>query len=283
VSVASRWAVLWPLALAAVAGTGGAGQAKARAIIQPSCEIELASPAGGIIQTILVEEGDRVRKGQAVVELDSRVPRAALAISEHRAKSTARIEAAEANVRAKRVAFERKRKLRDKGVASDAEVEEVELEFQHAESLLTVAREEQVLHRLEVARDRAALERLTVRAPMDAVVVRRLRDEGEAASEFEPLLELVVLDTLHVIAHVPHDIAARLKPGDRAQLVLDDAPDRRHDCRVLAIDPVIDAASGTRRTRLELPNPRLQVVAGARASVFFQPTDRDKRRAEDAR
>lgn len=272
--------------VAAAAATGGeqAATATARAVVKPSHEIDVASPVGGIIEGVLVSEGDRVEKGQPVVQLDSAVQKAVVAISSHRAESTARIEAAEANVRAKQVAYKRQKTLQAKGVAPDADVEEAELELAYAQSQLVVAKEEQTLHRLEVTRDRAMLDRLTIRAPMAAVVKTRVRDPGEAAQEFEPLLELVVLDPLHVIAHVPHDLAARLEPGARARLVVDAQPDRRHPCRVLVVDPVIDAASGTCRVKLELPNPKRQVAAGARAAVVFDlPATAKTRRSDDAR
>ncbi|MFW6161738.1 MAG: efflux RND transporter periplasmic adaptor subunit [Planctomycetota bacterium] len=262
------------VALAAAAAGGEAASApRVRAVVKPSHEIEVASPVGGIIEAVRVKEGDRVEKGQPLVQLESAVQRAVVAISAHKAESTARIEAAQANVRAKQVAYKRQKTLQAKGVAPDADVEEAELELAYAESQLVVAREEQALHGLEVARDRAALDRLTIEAPMAAVVKTRLRDPGEAAQEFEPLLELVVLDPLHVIAHCPRGHAGALKPGAEAHLVLDDQPDRRYACRVLVVDPVIDAASGTCRVKLELPNPDGQVAAGARAAVVFDVPD----------
>lgn len=282
----TRWCWAGVAAASLAAGAGSAPATRARAVVRPSHEIEVASPVGGILARIAPEEGDRVAKGQPLVELDAEVQKAALAISERRAKSTARIEAAQANVRAKQVAYQRQKTLQAKGVAADADVEERELELRYAESQLVVANEEQALHRLEVARDRALVERLTVRAPLDGVVTRRLRDVGEAAEEFQPLLQLVVLDVLHVMAHVPHALAATLEPGDTAHLVLDDQPDRRYPCRVLMVDPVIDAASDTRRVKLELPNPKHQVAAGSRATVVFDPDKapaRAGRSAEHAR
>ena len=108
-----------------------------------------------------------------------------------------------------------------------------------------------------------------IRAPLAGIVVRVDKDVGEAAEEYRPLVRLVVLDVLHVIAHVPHDVAARLQPGASARLIVDDRPGARHACRVLMVDPVIDAASGTCRVKLELPNPKHQVAAGSRATVHF--------------
>lgn len=265
---AGRWAA-WLAAVLAPCVTARAAAATARAVIQPSHDINVVSPVGGVIQRVLVKEGDRVKEGQVLVELDAEVHRAALAISEQRAKSTARIEAAQANLDVKRVGLERQKTLQTRGVASDADVDEADLEMKAAQAQLTVSKEEKLLYQLEVARDRKALARLTIRAPMAGIITRRIQDMGEAAEEFQPLVQLVVLDVLHVMAHVPQDVAAALKPGDAAEVVLDGKPDVRHPCRVLVIDPVIDAASETVRVKLELPNPKYQVAAGARATVIF--------------
>jgi RND family efflux transporter MFP subunit len=240
-----------------------------RAITVPSQDIEVVSQVGGVIRRILVQEGDRVEKGQILVELDAEVQKAVLAIGERKARSTARVEAAEANLRVKRATYARQEMLHRRGVASDADLEQAELELRHAEALLTVSKEEQAVQRLEVERDRRALERLTIRAPMAGIVLRRLRDVGEAAEEYEPVLRLVVLDVLHVVAYVAPELAARLRPGGAARLALDTAPDRKLPCAILMVDPLVDAASGTCRVQLELANRDGSVIAGSKGTLDF--------------
>lgn len=283
-------AVLVVLAAPACAEAGeGPSKAAARAITVPSHDVELVSQFRGVIERVLIKEGDRVAEGQPLVELDSAVQKAEVAISEHKAKSTARVEAAEANLRVKLAAFRRQEMLHKKGVASDADLEEAELDWKHAQSLLTVSKEEQRRYQLEAARARVVLARMTLRAPLAGIVVRRLRDVGEAAKEDQPLLRLVVLDVLHVIAYVPPDVAARLRPGQAATLELDGPPASRHRCVVLMVDPVADPASSTCRVKLELRNAKRQVLAGSRGTVQFtlpppqgrtgkSPADAERRR-----
>ena len=76
-------------------GAGGVepgSRATARAITVPSHDIELVSQVDGVIKRILAEEGDRVVEGQPLIELDTELRQAVLAISEEKAKSKARVE-----------------------------------------------------------------------------------------------------------------------------------------------------------------------------------------------
>jgi len=240
-----------------------------RAVVVPSHDVELVCPVRGVIKNILVEEGDRVKKGDLLVELDSEVEKAQLAIEEYNAKSTAALEAAEANLRVKRADYERQKTLHTKGVGSDADLEKAEFELKYAESLVTVEKEKRTLGQLRVKLQRARLEQLRIRAPFDGIITRKLQDVGESAQEDKPVLRLVVLDVLHVIAYVPNDVASRLKVGDLAEVQLEGVTPGTRKCRIIMIDPVIDSASDTRRVKLELPNPDHKVPAGTKALVRF--------------
>ena len=271
------------VALGLAEAGGGPSRATARAVTVPAHDVELISQSRGVIEKVLVQEGDLVAAGQPLVQLDAGVQKAEVAISEHKAKSTARAEAAASNLRVKLAAFHRQQMLHRKGVASDADLEEAELDWKYAQSLLTVNREEQRQYQLEAARARVLLDRMTLRAPLAGIVVRRLRDVGEAAEEDRPLIRLVALDVLHVIAYVPPDVAARLRPGQAATLALDGPPARRHRCTILMVDPVVDPASATCRVKLELRNAQRQVLAGSRGTVHFAlPSPRTRPAAASA-
>jgi len=241
----------------------------APAITVPAQSLDLVCSVRGAIRRVLVEEGDKVAKGQPLVELEAEVQKATLAISELRSRSMAQVDAAQANLKAKKAEFDREQALHKKGVASDADREKAELDFRYAECQLVLAKEQKDEAALDAARNRADLERMTVRAPVAGVILRKIADVGEAAVEDKPVIRLVVLDVIHVMAHVPPEVATRVRAGMVAQLVLNGAPNERHACRVAMVDPVVDGGSATCRVKLELPNPGHQVVAGSQGTVFF--------------
>lgn len=267
------------LALATQAAAREEGQPttlRVRALTEPSRDLDIVSPLTAVIRRMFVKEGEQVANGQPLVQLNDEVQQAGLAVSQYRAKSSARIEAAQANLRVKIAAHKRKARLHERQVISAAELEEAELDMQYAQSSLTVSKEEQAVYQLEVKRARALLDERTIRAPVAGIIMRCIQDVGEAAREGEPLVRLVVLDVLHVIAYVPPAAAVRIRPGMKAQLELDDSPAVRHPCRVLVVDPVVDAGSATCRVKLELPNRERKVRAGSRGAVHFSLPPADK-------
>jgi len=271
----TRWQA-GALALALLAAGGLVAQEsekpsvpQARAVIVASHDVQLVSPVRGVIKRVLVEEGDRVAKDQPLVELDAEVQKASLAKAEEEAKSTAALVAAEANLQVKRAEYKRQKMLFDKQVNSEADLEKADFDLKYAETLVTVRKEEQKLGQLSVKLEQERLNLMCIRAPLAGIVLRRLEDVGEAALEDRPVLRLVVLDVLHVIAYVPYPLASKLKVGMAARVALDDQPEARLPCRVLMVDPMVDAASDTCRVKLELANPDHKVAAGSRATVLF--------------
>lgn len=73
-----------PGAAAAAAGGSAAEPRRGDAIgclIEPSVVVEIGSPVIGVLDRVLVERGDVVKKGQVVAQLDARVERAAVAVA----------------------------------------------------------------------------------------------------------------------------------------------------------------------------------------------------------
>jgi len=270
--------ILSGLLLACAAARGGAAAEPAAlpatltigGILLPSHDINVASPVGGVIQRILVEEGQKVAKDQPLVELDADVQKVALAMSEHEAKSTAALQAAEANLRVKQADLERQKMLHSKGVASGADLEKAEFEMKYADSLLVVEKEKQQLRDLKVKLERTRLDEMTVRAPLAGVIMRRLLDVGESAEMQKPLMRLVVLDLLHAVVYVSPAVGARLQPGDTAHVAVEGHAGPPRPCKVVMVDPLVDAGSSTVRVKLELPNPDGTLIAGSRVTVTFQ-------------
>ena len=54
-------------------------------LIQPSQTVQVGTATAGVIQSVRVERGDHVRKGQTVVQMDAQVERAALAVAREKA------------------------------------------------------------------------------------------------------------------------------------------------------------------------------------------------------
>ena len=99
-------------------------------------------------------------------------------------------------------------------------------------------------------------------------MVERTGAAGEYVGE-EPFLIVARIDTLNVEVVVPVEYFGAIKRGQYAQVVLEEPVGGTYKAKVVIVDHVIDAASGTFRVRLELPNQKLKLPAGLKCLVTF--------------
>lgn len=239
-------------------------------LIEARQEVEIRSPVEGLIEAIGVDRGDLVRKGQVLVVLESGPERATLDIAKSRAAMTGPVEAAQARVEYSKTKEKRQEELFQQNFVSSSALDEARTERKLAESELRVAAENQKLAELEVARAEELLAMRTIRSPFAGVVVERMADPGEFATTNlrEPILKLAETDPLHVEVVLPATLFGKIRKGDRGQIVPETGP-AQIDGRVVVVDRVIDAASGTFGVRLEVRNPNGAVPAGAKCRVRF--------------
>lgn len=239
-------------------------------IIEARQMVEIRSPVEGLIEKIHVERGDTVERGQVVVTLESGPERAALAVARSRAEQAGAVKAAEARLALAQRKESRAEDLSRQNFVSSNALEEARTERMLAESELKVARESQRLAELEVRRSNEAVSLRTIRSPIGGVVVERNMKTGELASTNlkEPIMRLAEIDPLNVEVIIPATLYGTVKIGDHAD-VMPETPKGTFDAKVVVVDKVINAASGTFGVRLELPNSKQELPAGARCKVRF--------------
>ena len=239
-------------------------------LIEARQTVEIRSPVEGLVESVKVQRGDLVRKGQLIVELESGPERAALNIARARAAMTGPVDAAQARVEFAKTKEKRQEELSRQKFVSPSVLDEARTERKLAESELQVAMENQKLAQLEVQRAEAVLQLHVIRSPFDGVVVDRLLDPGEFATTNikEPILKLAEIDPLNVEVVLPATLFGRIRKGDRAEVV-PETSDRYSPAQVSIVDRVIDGASGTFGVRLDLRNPGGAIPAGARCRLRF--------------
>jgi membrane fusion protein, multidrug efflux system len=137
-------------------------------------DARLASPTGGLVEKVFVDEGDSVRKGQVLALVDG-------------ALRGIQLEQVKAELEQARREFGRAESLADIGPKADIERAETNVRLLEARVKLA---------RLEVSR-------ATIRAPFTGVVARLGVEEGEVVSPSATMLRLVALDTVEVDLAVP--------------------------------------------------------------------------------
>jgi len=237
-------------------------------VIEPYMAVKVGSGVYGILETINVDRGDFVKKGQVLATLQSGVEKATMEAARARAEMEATIKAKQANLD-----FYTRKKLMNeelykKQVLPFSQMDEVETNRILAEMQLQEALENKRLAELEYKRAVEIVNRMTICSPINGVVVERYLSPGEYI-ENQSVIKLAQIDPLNVEVIIPVTLFASIKVGMRAKVIPEAPVGGQYIAEVKIVDRVIDAASGTFGVRLELPNPNHRLPAGLKCKVIF--------------
>ncbi|MEN8190352.1 MAG: efflux RND transporter periplasmic adaptor subunit [Thermodesulfobacteriota bacterium] len=210
-------------------------------LVEPKEQVEFSSPVPGILEKVTVDRGAWVKKGQVLARLNSGVEKAAVNLARARYEFGKR-------------KMERNQQLYEKKLMSAHHKDETETEILLAE--------------LELKETQEHLKLRTIRSTVEGVVVERQGAPGEYVGE-EPFLTIAQLHPLIVEIIVPVTYYGSIKKGDSGKVELEEPVSGSYSAKVIMVDQVIDAATGTFGVRLELPNPKLTLPAGLKCRVVF--------------
>lgn len=198
----------------------------------------LGSQVSGRITQVLVRNGDDVRAGQALIQIDAGDSGDAAAASDAVAGGAA------ARLVSARADYERAQRLRAEDYLSVAAMQRAEAALRSAEADAQASAAQ-----AKAARIRAAWH--TVTAPYPGRVTDLWVSAGDLATPGRPLLSLYDPTVLRVIAQVPESLAAGLESGKPAELVAGtSAPMAIPAWRLI---PAIDPLTHSVEVRAELP------------------------------
>jgi RND family efflux transporter MFP subunit len=255
-------------------GLGGAAHAAATfdCLVEPTQTIELRSTVGGRIERISARRGDKVQKGQVLVQLESSAERATAESARYRAIMEGEEAVAQTKYEYARRKYERKRDMHADKLMSGQERDDAEGEMRSAKAEVQLAQDNRHVASLEADEQSALLARRSIRAPFNGVVADQLMYVGEVIEPGDPkkpILKLAQLDPLRVHLIMPRTAFGKVKKGMRVQVAPELPAVPRVEGTVVVIDSLIDAASGTFGVFVEVPNPDSKVPAGikCRATV----------------
>ncbi|MGU9991955.1 efflux RND transporter periplasmic adaptor subunit [Bordetella avium] len=211
-------------------------------LIEPFQVSELGSPAAGVLERVLVQRGDTVKKGQVIAELNTHVDEATLGLRRAEAAYLGRVVDRNADLY--------KRKLLPAG-----DYDEMSSRSRQAQ--------------LQVALQQAILAERSIKSPFDGVVAERYAGPGDRVND-NKIVKLAQIDPLVVKVAVPEGLYGRIKADADAQVSINPAiSSQTLQAKVWRIDRVMDAASGTFIVLLTIPNKGNAIPAGIRCSVRF--------------
>jgi HlyD family secretion protein len=257
----------------------GLGAVEARILSRIGFEL-----AGTLIE-VMADHGDRVGAGAPLARLNAASQEARLARAEaamlsaeaQAARAEAQRERAEALLAQRQATARRRRELANRGVGSleAAELAETEavaaladLAVNRADS--AVARALQAEARANLAAERTSLDKHTLRAPYEAIVIARQREAGAAVNPGEPIFTLVAPDSLWALAYVDEGRAGDIALGQPATVTLRSRPGRPVRAEVVRIGLEADRVTEERRVHVRcLACPEMPVI-GEQAEVVIE-------------
>lgn len=232
-----------------------------RAIIQPAQDIRLSARASGIIRRYEAQEGTPIAKDAAILVLDDEQERAELAQAE------AMLKGAQAELAHAEGEFERAKPLSEEKIFSSKQFAEAKYALELARSRVAQAQATLAIARVKLA-DR------TVVSPIDGIFLKRAKNVGEAIERFEPIARIVDLSHLEITVYCDASLFGAFKERQLVSVQVSKS-EAGHiavvEGTVSYVDPIIDPASGTFRTRVRLP--RSEVTAPGYTAILIPPGD----------
>lgn len=235
-------------------------------LIEPERQAEVGSPLIGVVESVAVDRGSAVKKGQILAVMRAEVERANVESARTRAGADAEIQAAFANRDVAKIKLKRTVELAALGFASQLEVDQAKGEFEVADQRHAQAREGKQIAERELTGAQAQLRQRTVRAPFDGVVVDRLIQPGERV-DGRPMFRVAALNPLRVEVIIPSSYYGQIREGMSLTVQPEFTGATNVNAQVTQVDRLVDAASGTFRARLTMPNPKQDVPAGVRCKM----------------
>jgi membrane fusion protein, multidrug efflux system len=204
-------------------------------------EVDIRSEISGKITGIFFKEGDNVKKGQLLVQVNDD-------------ELQAQRQKLEYTIKLNETQESRQKKLLDKEAISQQEYDII------LTQLNTIRSDLQQL--------KAQIAKYAIRAPFDGVIGLRYVSEGSYISPTTLIASMQDIDPVKVEFTVSERYGDQVKRGDHMLFTINgEAQDKQYEGQVYAVEPKIDLATRSVKVRALCSNPDHQLIPGAFARV----------------
>ncbi len=258
------------------------GASPIKTYTKPCVDIVLSFVRLGKIAKIAVKDGDIVMPGQLLVQLDDSAEKAA--VDRLAAKANQDLPIQEGKAKLDQAKLDLKKRVKHPNGVSAMEVEHARLTVVLSEIALAVARFEDGQNARTLKEAKVQLDLMKIKCPTSKYgskgsgfrVEQVIRKVGESVDRLDEVVRIVKLDPLWLDVDVPMEdfLELGLTEGSKARVTFCGA-DKPVEGKVFFVAGVGDYASGTRRVRVELPNP-MGRPSGEDATVVLVPSKSSK-------
>ncbi len=245
--------------------------------VVPQKVAKVGAKVGGRVAKVNVKEGDTVKAGDVLVQLEDADQKSTIAAARARvAAANARAMTARANLSEAEVKLERSKKLVAAGALAGSEVDDLQARVTSLKVSVTAADAETSAAQAEVNAQAIALANLTITAPIDGRVVTKPVEVGDVvAPAAAPVLELADFASLVVETDVPEARLHLVKKDAPTEIILDAFPDRRFRGTVVEVSPRLNRAKATATVKVRFVDEAKEVLPEMSARVSFLTKELD--------
>jgi membrane fusion protein (multidrug efflux system) len=222
-------------------------------------DVTISPKKAGIIQKIFVKEGDRVKKGQILVQLDDVDTRLQVEMSE------ARVKEAEASFETNRTTLARYQKLWETKVIPQQTYDDLMLKVKLDEARLSLAKAE-----LNLAKQNLLDHQIV--SPIEGVINLKIAALGEHVNVApkDEILKIVQMDPLELEFYVPESLAGTIHLGGKIQFIVKAFSEEKFFAILRFISPTANPATRNVRMKALVQNPGYRLKPGFFAEVSLQ-------------
>ncbi|MFC2169156.1 efflux RND transporter periplasmic adaptor subunit [Acidobacteriota bacterium] len=228
-------------------------------------KIKITPDVGGRIARIHVEEGQQVRKGQLLAEMDTKPIRLQLE------QAIAGLAAAEANFKDAKVNMERMERLVKEKAVSDQQYEKVKLVYDAAGAQL-----QQVQAALNLAQ--YALDVSLMKAPFKGIIASKLAEVGDVINPMMGgggILMLMDFSRVKIEIEVTHSDIERIKKGQAAFLRVMALVDQLFQGSIFLVNQTADPLTKKFKVAVKVDNPDLVLRPNTFGEVTIEVNTRE--------
>jgi len=281
VTSVSRCLCLWVISLTSLAASGAVlSDARIAAVTIPSADVALSFVQPGRIAEIHFKQGDQVKAEDVLVQLDDAVEQIRLAQLKAESENRTHMLAAEASLAQKQVDLKKLQIAAERNAATELEVEHAKLDVRIAELSLKLATFEHEQAQRKCDELKKQISNMSLKTPIDGSIEKIDVETGESVDALGNVARVVRIDPLWIDVPVPIARTTNLKTGNSARVEFPAPGKISADGTIVFIGAVADAASGTLRVRVEVPN-KSNRPAGEHVGVSFPASQKNEEQVSE--
>ena len=210
--------------------------------------VDLKPEVDGEVTSIQMTEGETVKKGDLILQIDE-------------SKQQANVAEAEADFRLTEETLRRADMLLEDGTISKQEHDQTHAAHRRSEAALKLARKR--------------LTEYTLTAPFDGILGRRYVSVGQYVSPQTILVSIYALDRMKLDFSVPERYSARVKPGQTLNLTVAAHGEEKFSGEIYLVEPEVESQTRTVQVRAYVPNADHRLKPGMFANVSLSVGTKD--------